>query len=172
MAKSLKPIGYFNDFEDVFDFYKNQKPEDVIDAVYGNKGAFHRVDADYERTFADFSDENGRLTKDGEFFVVFPSDLDIIEKKGTEDLFVDVYVVSGDDGEYDDGFCDEWCPECDSEVELPRKLGVYRCPNCGKWMVNCSMCYLTENGRCSWSNCPLSYEARRRNSLEEKHPAE
>jgi len=34
----------------------------------------------------------------------------------------------------------EWCPYCCEEVELPIKLGKYKCPNCGEMIANCSMC--------------------------------
>lgn len=34
----------------------------------------------------------------------------------------------------------EWCPHCETEVELPLKLGQYKCPSCGKMILNCTMC--------------------------------
>ena len=36
--------------------------------------------------------------------------------------------------------CFELCPHCEYEVELPDNLGVYKCPVCGLWIVNCSQC--------------------------------
>lgn len=45
----------------------------------------------------------------------------------------------------------EWCPHCDEEVELDAELKVQKCPNCGKWIVACSMCPLKD---CS-EKCPL-----------------
>ena len=35
----------------------------------------------------------------------------------------------------------EFCPHCDTEVELDADLKVQRCPNCGKHIVTCSMCH-------------------------------
>ncbi len=34
----------------------------------------------------------------------------------------------------------ELCPNCDYEVDLPTRLGIYKCPVCGDYIVNCSMC--------------------------------
>ena len=46
---------------------------------------------------------------------------------------------------------DEWCQHCDNEVELAHELRVQKCPSCGKWIVPCAMCPLTD---CS-PKCPL-----------------
>lgn len=46
---------------------------------------------------------------------------------------------------------EEWCPHCDEAVELEHELKVQKCPNCGKWIVPCSVCPLTD---CS-AKCPL-----------------
>ena len=46
---------------------------------------------------------------------------------------------------------DEWCPYCDTEVELEHELKVQRCPSCGHWIVPCSICPLT---KCT-KPCPL-----------------
>ena len=45
----------------------------------------------------------------------------------------------------------EWCPYCDTEVELEHDLKVQKCPSCGHWIVPCSICPLTN---CS-KPCPL-----------------
>ena len=45
----------------------------------------------------------------------------------------------------------EWCPHCDEEVELEHELKVQKCPICGKWIVPCAVCPLTD---CSYK-CPL-----------------
>lgn len=34
----------------------------------------------------------------------------------------------------------EWCPHCETEVELDAKMAVQECPNCGMYIVPCSMC--------------------------------
>lgn len=46
---------------------------------------------------------------------------------------------------------EEWCPHCDECVELEHDLKVQKCPVCGKWIVPCSVCPLTD---CS-TKCPL-----------------
>lgn len=46
---------------------------------------------------------------------------------------------------------EEYCPHCDSMVDLSNEFKVQRCPNCGKWNVPCSICPLDQ---CS-SRCPL-----------------
>lgn len=55
----------------------------------------------------------------------------------------------------------EVCPHCVNEVVLPDTLGVYVCPECGKYIVNCSMCQACDdlNGDkyCTW--CCLCYHA-------------
>lgn len=50
--------------------------------------------------------------------------------------------------------CDEWCSECDSEVVLPSKFEVHKCPECGKEILPCNLCY--ENAVCS--ECPLLFD--------------
>lgn len=45
----------------------------------------------------------------------------------------------------------EWCPYCDTEVELEHDLKVQKCPSCGHWIVPCSICPLT---KCT-KPCPL-----------------
>lgn len=34
----------------------------------------------------------------------------------------------------------EYCPHCETEVELKAELNVQKCPNCGMYIVACSMC--------------------------------
>lgn len=34
----------------------------------------------------------------------------------------------------------EYCPYCDTEVELEATMGVHKCPNCGKALATCSLC--------------------------------
>ena len=55
----------------------------------------------------------------------------------------------------------EWCPHCDTEVELDATLGVQICPNCGMHIVVCSMCRACDanDGKNYCSNCCLCYEA-------------
>lgn len=46
---------------------------------------------------------------------------------------------------------EEWCPHCDTCIDLEHEFKVQKCLNCGKWIVPCSICPL-EN--CS-KHCPL-----------------
>lgn len=41
---------------------------------------------------------------------------------------------------------DEICPNCNTLVELPNRMGIYKCPECGELMISCSIC---ENQNCS-----------------------
>ena len=164
MAKFLKRIGYYNDIEDINKIGEKHDADLVIKYMEEYKGAFHTTNDEGTASFSDFEDGKGCLTGNGKYFVVFP-ETDEIEKGG-DDLFIDIYEVKGSDFDYNEGHCDEWCPECDTEVELPPSIGIYRCPSCGKWMVNCSMCYLQTECKCSFPNCPLSFEAKRRNKRE------
>lgn len=34
----------------------------------------------------------------------------------------------------------EYCPHCDTEVELKHEMTAQKCPNCGKWICPCSIC--------------------------------
>ena len=54
----------------------------------------------------------------------------------------------------------EYCPHCDSFVELAPDLSVQKCPNCGKWIVACSMCLAAEEeGGEYCKKCALCYRA-------------
>lgn len=35
----------------------------------------------------------------------------------------------------------ELCPYCGNEVELPAVMGRHVCPECGKKILTCSLCY-------------------------------
>ena len=45
-------------------------------------------------------------------------------------------------------FIEEICPYCDNVIQLPSYLGIYKCTECKKLMITCSMC---ENQDCN--NC-------------------
>ena len=46
---------------------------------------------------------------------------------------------------------EEYCEYCDNTVILSQELKVQKCPNCGKWIVPCSACPLTDCAK----KCPL-----------------
>jgi predicted RNA-binding Zn-ribbon protein involved in translation (DUF1610 family) len=50
---------------------------------------------------------------------------------------------------------EEYCPHCDVVVDLSIDFKVQKCPNCGKWLVPCSLCPLQN---CS-KHCPLERHA-------------
>lgn len=54
----------------------------------------------------------------------------------------------------------EICPHCDNEVVLEKKELVFKCPNCGKWTVLCSIC--KEKYDCN--NCELEKVANELNN--------
>ena len=71
----------------------------------------------------------------------------ILEYRGLYDLkakdihFGDVMIVLGEAKAMTDGTpCTEWCPHCDTEVELKGKLEVQPCPNCGEMIYPCNLC--------------------------------
>lgn len=55
-----------------------------------------------------------------------------------------------------DEYCTEFCPNCDTEVDIP-SFGVSFCPNCGKPLYPCSMCD-TDYHNCS--KCPYENKER------------
>jgi len=61
----------------------------------------------------------------------------------------------------------EVCPYCEEEVALENELKVQRCPNCGKWIVTCSMCRNTELNYTCDKNCCLEILAHSLNAEEE-----
>ena len=162
--KQLRHLGYFNDEEDINVLNENN-PNEVLNYIkkgYGN--FYHSTDSEL-KTFSTINVRESSFTNDGKYFITFPFEEKHVRIYNNKDCFIDVYEVVGDDGDYDMGFCNDTCIHCDNEVELPRKLSVYRCPSCGRWIPNCSMCYLIDNGDCP-KVCPLEYEAQRRNKLE------
>lgn len=64
------------------------------------------------------------------------------------------YIDFEDDAEEENNkteTTEEYCPHCDTTVDLEHDFKVQKCPNCGKWLAPCSICPL-EN--CS-KHCPL-----------------
>lgn len=57
----------------------------------------------------------------------------------------------------------ELCPHCCCEVELINEFKVQICPNCGKYIVACSLCPLLEENKCQ-VNCPLEMQERKLNN--------
>lgn len=53
----------------------------------------------------------------------------------------------------------EYCPHCDTVVELEPELKVQKCPNCGKRIVACSMCRAADAPGNYCTHCCLSYQA-------------
>jgi predicted RNA-binding Zn-ribbon protein involved in translation (DUF1610 family) len=47
----------------------------------------------------------------------------------------------------------EYCPHCEDEVMLENEFKVQVCPNCGKYIVPCSICPLES----CINNCPLDF---------------
>lgn len=60
-----------------------------------------------------------------------------------------------DDADMDSESVEEYCPHCDVVVDLEWDFKVQKCPNCGKWIVPCSICPLQN---CS-KHCPLERHA-------------
>lgn len=162
--KKLKHIGYFNDEEDINELNQNN-PDEIVKYWKDGYGAFFHTDNEELSNFSEMDYKQSSLTSDGKYFVTFAFEEKGVTITDNEDCFIDIYEIIDDDDEYDADFCDDFCNVCDSEVQLPRKLSVYRCPVCGRWMPNCSMCYLMDEGKCP-EICPLSFEAERRNKLE------
>lgn len=59
----------------------------------------------------------------------------------------------------------EYCPHCETEVELSNEFKVQICPNCGKHIVSCNLCPLLAEGNCQ-GLCPLEKMAKILNNEE------
>lgn len=46
----------------------------------------------------------------------------------------------------------EYCPDCETEVELKYTFSVQVCPHCGELIIPCALC---DHDRCDCANCPL-----------------
>lgn len=57
----------------------------------------------------------------------------------------------------------EYCPHCGEEVILKAERSVQKCPNCGKWIVACSMCDGCING------CALDMQAMKLNNMSHEY---
>lgn len=47
---------------------------------------------------------------------------------------------------------DEFCPHCETEVELKPVFSVQVCPNCGELILPCNLC---DHDTCDCAHCPL-----------------
>lgn len=54
-----------------------------------------------------------------------------------------------------DNITQEWCSYCGEEVEIPAYMGIYKCPNCGKFILPCSQCDWDKINcsECEYDNC-------------------
>lgn len=61
----------------------------------------------------------------------------------------------------------EYCVHCDSYVQLPARLGVYKCPKCNSYIPTCSMCTACDepNGQSYCLHCALVENAHYLNSF-------
>lgn len=66
--------------------------------------------------------------------------------------------------DFDSDTIEEYCPHCDTTVELEFDFKVQECPNCGKWIVPCSICPLDG---CP-TKCPLERLSIMRNGEDTK----
>lgn len=85
---------------------------------------------------------------------LFPVDVYFLWSDYTWQDFVDDEEESKEVAEYKT--CDvteEYCEHCADHVILAGELKVQQCPQCGKWIVPCSLCPLTA---CTHKECPLS----------------
>lgn len=82
-----------------------------------------------------------------------PMDVYFCYKSNSYSNFEDDEEIAGEMGawNFNSDAIEEYCPHCDTYVDLEHDFKVQKCPNCEKWNVPCSICPL-EN--CS-KPCPL-----------------
>lgn len=84
---------------------------------------------------------------------LYPVDVYFCWEHAITNYFEDDKEVAGVMGtwDFDSDKTEEYCPHCDTCVDLEDEFKVQRCPNCGTWIVPCSICPL---GSCV-AKCPL-----------------
>lgn len=78
------------------------------------------------------------------------------------------FTLADNTNKMNDNITYELCPHCEEEVELPNTLGVHKCPNCGKYIVACSMCLACEESSEYCKNCCLEHLAKKMNEETEE----
>ena len=63
----------------------------------------------------------------------------------------------------------ELCPNCNTEVELSDEFKPQICPECGKFIVPCSLCFAIRETFTNCGKCVLEYQANKMNKLLKKH---
>lgn len=71
-----------------------------------------------------------------------PVDVYFCYKSNLYSNFEDDEETAGEMGAWDfnSDATEEYCPHCDMYVDLEYDFKAQKCPNCGKWIVPCSIC--------------------------------
>lgn len=97
---------------------------------------------------------------------LYPVDVYFCWEHAITNYFEDDKEVTGVMGtwDFDSDEIEEYCPHCDITIELEFDFKVQKCPNCGKWIVPCSICPLDG---CP-AKCPLERLSIMRNGEDTK----
>lgn len=144
-----KHLGYYNKIPDIRE-YSRKSADEILEAYKKGYGHF------YEDTFPDPDDilvreeedecvarGDTKFTTDGKYAVTDTSwegwkeEYADAEDGDASDDYIDIWELVE---EREDNTTAEVCPYCGKEVEIDAELKVQKCPNCGKYIVTCSMC--------------------------------
>lgn len=168
-------IGYYNEVGDARKI-GGKTADEILDYYKHGYGAFFEDEFYEEGTDLILEDEQKenddiKVTTDGKFVVVDQFQTwtkwreNYADREDGDDSegYIDIYELY-DEREIEDTAY-EVCPYCDEEVEISAELKISRCPNCGKWIVHCSMCFNPElNYSCK--DCCLEVLAHKLNEEE------
>lgn len=158
MRKRYRHIGYFYEMGDV-KYLNTLNANQIIGFMEQGYGAFTEVESDEDADIIDYHDEHDSV----QFDITDDNEYLIRHENGSEDgegWYLDIYKVIMVENEYNNAI--EFCPHCECEVELGNELKVQKCPNCGAYIVPCSLCPLLEKGACR-GKCPLDELAKELN---------
>lgn len=151
---TFRHIGYYNEDEDIKTLFCTNA-NNVVASMQANLGTFHPTkgdatdDIDYNEAFK-LNPSEYQMTSDGKYLVRFERG-----DNNNEDWFIDIFIKTEikEEDTNDSNKVYEYCPHCESEVELANEFKVQVCPECGKAIVPCSICPF-QPYKCS-NNCPL-----------------
>ena len=163
MKKVYRHIGYYNDFEDC-QFLIEETPDFIVKYMEKGLGHFYRSEGESETDIENIDDESDafmfKMTDNGQFLVRYQrgDSFQACKELQNAGWYIDVYHLTEVESDDQDDQIEEYCEHCGDYVDLPEEFKVHTCPNCGKYIVACTLCpFQPEEAKCA--TCPLSKQA-------------